>query len=115
MTSKVCAEPGCPTLTTSTFCDEHQRSKRQAADKRRQTTHSDYSAPRWRAVRRAYLRRHPLCECGCGRIATIVHHLDEQGLHGARAYDAANLQAMAAVCHNKLTAEHHGGWERAAR
>lgn len=111
--TRVCAEPQCPTLTSETFCDEHQRSKRQAADQRRATARSHYGGARWRAVRRTYLRHHPLCECGCGRIATVVHHLDGKGLHGPDAYNPTNLMAMAKACHDRITAADHGGWQRA--
>lgn len=111
MSVKTCAEPGCPELTTTIYCAQHHQDRRRKADQRRQTTRSNYGTPRWRRVRRAYLRDHPLCECGCGRIAGVVHHLDGEGLHGPRAFDPGNLEALAKACHDRLTArETPGGW-----
>lgn len=67
----------------------------------------------WVNTRRAYLKAHPICECGCSREATVVHHLDGKGPKGPLGHNPANLQALAKVCHDRLTArERPAGWNR---
>lgn len=60
---------------------------------------------RWKAVRRRKLERTPVCEReGCDARATDVHHVDELGLDGPKAYAITNTQALCHSCHSKQTA-----------
>lgn len=62
----------------------------------------------WRRLRAAYLAHHPLCECGCGYAATVVHHVKPH--NGDRALLLAwdNLQALTKPCHDAITASKAG-------
>lgn len=70
-----------------------------------------YATKRWRRLRRRYLQEHPRCACeACAELpeqqrplATDVHHRDGKGLAGPRAYDWANLQALAHGHHSHVT------------
>lgn len=112
---KVCAHPGCPELTSAIYCVTHTRERKQASNRRRGTASQRGYNKRWERTRRAYLGQYPMCECGCGRIATVVHHLDGQGPNGPRGHDPTNLQALAKVCHDRVTAQQQpGGWHKGA-
>ena len=65
---------------------------------------------RWQKLRAAYLAQHPICECGCGHVATVVHH--KQPHHGDTALllDWENLQALTKPCHDRITAQSGGGF-----
>jgi 5-methylcytosine-specific restriction protein A len=68
---------------------------------------------RWQRFSRRYRRKHPLCECGCGRPSEVVHHLDGLGPLGPRGFDPDNCQALAKVCHDRETAKQQpGGWAK---
>ncbi|MFI6819736.1 hypothetical protein ACIBJE_02140 [Micromonospora sp. NPDC050187] len=48
---RVCAEPGCPTLTSARRCDDHQRQREQARGTRQQRGYDaahDRERERWR-------------------------------------------------------------------
>lgn len=111
---KVCAEPGCPVLIDSgIYCPQHRMQRRQASDQRRGSARQRGYNSRWERTRRRYLRQHPICECGCGRLATIVHHLDGQGPNGSQGHNPKNLQALAKPCHDRITARQQpGGWHK---
>ncbi len=101
-----CAEPGCPTLTARTRCDEHTRQQRRTT--RRQYQRNDYG-PTWPAVRARQLRDEPTCRgfpAPCGRPATVVDHIVP--IHHfpttTAAHQAANLQSLCTSCHNRKTA-----------
>jgi 5-methylcytosine-specific restriction endonuclease McrA len=63
-----------------------------------------YTKRRWDHLRTAYLATHPLCECGCGRAATVVDHKTPHRGDDALMYAWDNLQAMTKPCHDRKTA-----------
>jgi 5-methylcytosine-specific restriction protein A len=65
---------------------------------------------RWRALRAAYLATHPICECGCGRAASVVDHRTPHNGDERLLYSWNNLQAMTKACHDAKTAKHDGGF-----
>jgi 5-methylcytosine-specific restriction protein A len=74
-----------------------------------------YTKRRWTHLRSAYLATHPLCECGCGRAATVVDHKrPHQGDDGLM-YAWDNLQAMTKECHDRKTAARDGGFGNTVR
>lgn len=109
---KVCAEPGCPELTRSTYCDEHRLARRRASDRRRpNSTARGYDAS-WTRTRALYLKHHPICEdtC-CHELAVEVHHLDGRGPSGPLGHEWSNLEALCKAHHSQRTAaEQPGGW-----
>lgn len=108
-----CAEPGCPRLVRDgSRCDEHHRERQREEHYHRKAkgTKGDfYSSRRWRAVRKRYARKHPLCEpCeAAGRTVAVqvVHHVVPRSEGGAD-FDFDNLASYCHDCHN---AEHGGG------
>lgn len=64
-------------------------------DKRRQEYEIYYEK------RDEYLSEHRYCECGCGRVATEIHH--KKGKTGKLLYDKKYFMAVARPCHRKIT------------
>jgi len=75
-----------------------------------QTKVRHYTKARWYHLRSAYLATHPLCECGCGHVATVVDHRTPHHGDDALLYAWDNLQAMTKACHDRKTATHDGGF-----
>lgn len=105
-----CAEPGCPEVVKTTYCDDCRRTKdrtfKAAAPERRKV----YESKRWRAIRRRILRRDPFCVCdrdccpnGCQELSTVVDHVIDIVAGGAP-FELANLRGMAKRCHDRKTA-----------
>jgi 5-methylcytosine-specific restriction enzyme A len=65
---------------------------------------------RWQRLRRAYLAAFPMCECGCGHVATVVDHRTPHDGDAALMYAWDNLEAMAKACHDRKTASRDGGF-----
>lgn len=112
---RFCAHAGCDELVTGRYCDEHQeqheqreRDEKARYDKTRQPASKRGYDATWAEVRKAYLRRHPLCEeCerqGKVKPAVLVHHKIPLSEGGAR-LDTSNLAAMCRRCHEDV----HGG------
>jgi 5-methylcytosine-specific restriction protein A len=97
-----CNHPGCPNLTDCKYCEEHQplHPDRPSSDKR------GYNY-RWRKVRDAYLRKHPLCVTCMqeGRYvqATVIDHIKPHRGDEKLMWDENNYQALCKPCHDKKT------------
>lgn len=102
-----CTVQGCPTLTRTNRCPEHERE----ADLKRGTAAERGYDGRWRKIRADYLKRHPFCQDpeGCIEKATDVHHIDGAGPFGDNS--DTNLEGLCHAHHSKRTAvEQPGGW-----
>ena len=104
-TKHPCNHPGCPNLVSDKpYCPEHERQRRHIQnihrDKQRATF---YATDYWRKGSKAFLRRHPICVCGCGNPATDVDHIIPWETWDDFA-DQANWQALAHACHSRKTA-----------
>jgi 5-methylcytosine-specific restriction endonuclease McrA len=77
-----------------------------------------YRSSRWARLRASVLRRSPVCTCarcvadGRVRPTSVVHHRAPHGGDPARFFDVGNLVAMAASCHNALTATQGRGIQK---
>lgn len=91
-TARVCATPGCSTLTTTSYCTDHTP-KPWAGSTRRTTLPTDWRRRRLRALR----RDHWQCRT-CGQPATDVDHVTPGG-----GDDLMNLQALCRRCHQAKT------------
>ena len=106
-----CSFPGCPNLTDGRFCEAHRKIEAQRYNRyeRDPEINRRYDA-RWRRVRDAYIRAHPLCE-RCleeGRMtpARHVHHVLPLSQGGTHDWD--NLRALCLACHSKTEMEQGG-------
>ena len=108
---KVCANPGCPELTTGRRCPTHtaQGQRTQAATRRQRgdESMSAYGTTAWRKTRARHLRDHPDCVT-CGAPATDAdHRIPRQILIAAGAADPDHptwLQSLCHSCHATKTA-----------
>ena len=83
------------------------------ADRRRaydQTKARHYTKARRYHLRNAYLATHPLCECGCNGVASVVDHKQPHNGDDALLYAWENPQAMTKQRHDRKTATHDGGF-----
>jgi 5-methylcytosine-specific restriction enzyme A len=101
---KPCKHRGCPLLTHSTFCEFHVRlhvDDRPSASRRGYDKH-------WRAIRKSFLKRNPLCESCLDRQqvtqANEVHHI--KPLREGGTHDDSNLMALCHSCHSKITRQY---------
>lgn len=112
-----CALPGCPNLVEKGYCKVHQHfqikpDNRKGFEKLDQNkdpaTIKFYNSPAWIKVRRAYKKRHPLCEeClikGISKPAQLVHHkkrLIDIWRDKENPLSFKNLQSLCKICHLK--------------
>lgn len=97
-----CRHPGCPEITEGNYCEKHKsmHPDRPSASRR------GYSS-KWRRVRAAYLRKHPMCvKCMAeGRYveATVVDHIKAHRNNPVLMWDENNFQSLCKSCHDKKT------------
>lgn len=102
-----CAYPGCPNLTSETYCEEHKDNQRRKYDQyeRNPDVRKKYGRS-WSRIRNRYIQQHPYCEqCYAeGRMtqADEVHHIIPVSRGGTN--DEVNLKSLCRSCHNKA---HH--------
>lgn len=105
---KPCRYPGCPKLTSGSYCEDHAALVRRQYDKYERTpdVHKKYGRA-WKRIRDRYAAEHPLCE-RClekGRLTAMdeVHHLIPVSRGGT--HDETNLMSLCRSCHNKIHQE----------
>ena len=106
-----CRYPGCAAvLATPGYCDQHRVAVHRDYGRARRGFDAQvgfYQSARWRAVRAAFLREHPVCAaCAArGRVvaAVVVDHVVPVKDGGARFYPG-NLQALCISDHNAKSA-----------
>lgn len=107
-----CATPGCPALVRGgARCPEHDRALRAEIDSTRPSPSRRGYDVTWRAIRDAFLRRHPLCEmeCAARSLTTPASQVDHKlPLARGGTHDSRNLQAACASCHSRKTAREDG-------
>ncbi|QGT99520.1 Phage holin [Candidatus Syntrophocurvum alkaliphilum] len=94
-----CRYPGCPELTTNTYCKFHTNDRPSAASR-------GYDS-RWRKARKRFLKANPLCRY-CekeGRItpATVVDHIVPHRGDEKLFWDEGNWQPLCKRCHDRKT------------
>ena len=112
---KPCNKPGCPNLTHTTYCEQHQKTKAENNryyDKYHRTDRSKkfYHSSAWKKVRKLIkVRDNGLCqECLDNKritVGTIVDHIIPLSVDWNKRLDEDNLQLLCQSCHNKKTAE----------
>ena len=105
---KICLYPGCPNLTTSTYCEEHTRSNNREYNRQRLERDPDFYkryGRRWHEIRDLYISKHPLCErcLEAGHLvpAEEVHHVLPLADGGDNSDE--NLMSLCKSCHSSIT------------
>jgi 5-methylcytosine-specific restriction protein A len=103
-----CNRPGCSGCRVDgecTKCGAGRHKWLSRPDDRASSSSRGYGY-RWRKIRMAFLRSHPLCEVckAASRVseATEVHHKVAKRNGGSDSFD--NLQALCKPCHSGITA-----------
>jgi len=118
--AKMCKHPGCSEFIVrqNVYCDKHAgqygkvlAERETVRVKRRGTTAERGYSGRWVRYRKYYLQAHPLCACGCGKLATDIDHIKPvKGPFDPLFWDESNHQALAHECHSRKTAKEDGGF-----
>lgn len=110
-----CSHPGCPRLTDTRFCEEHEKQENKRYEKydRDPAVRRRYGRA-WKRIRDSYATEHPLCE-RClkeGRYVKMeeVHHKKPLSLGGT--HDRSNLESLCKVCHSKEHAKSGDRWQK---
>lgn len=100
---KVCAAPGCSTLTTRSRCANHQAELDERDQRRRdqKPQRAIYRTDKWRKARRMILVEAQHTCALCGRYADTVDHITPLA-HGGDPYDLDNLRALCKSCHGRV-------------
>lgn len=108
-----CSHPGCPKLTDSRFCPEHEKQEARRYEKyqRNPDTHKQYGRA-WKRIRDSYVLEHPLCE-QCRRSGKLtpaeeVHHIIPLSQGGTNA--RTNLMSLCKSCHSEITVREGDRW-----
>ena len=101
-----CRYPGCPNFCESgCYCEDHR--KEWSPDALRGGASARGYDSRWRAARKLYLRKNPLCvKCAAdGRLepATVIDHIIPHRGDPKLFWDQGNWQALCKACHDKKT------------
>jgi 5-methylcytosine-specific restriction endonuclease McrA len=97
---RLCLEPRCPEPATwRGRCPVHRTQRNRET---RSKNAKVYNTKRWRLLRRRKLFLTPLCECGCDRIATDVHHIKDIE-QGGDPWSLDNLESLTHECHARIT------------
>ncbi len=112
---RACQHPGCPKLTDSLYCAEHQQQATRHYNRFQRDPESNKRYGRaWKRIRDRYIKAHPLCEqCEkAGRLtpAEEVHHVLPLSHGGTN--NTSNLMALCKPCHSRITAESGDRWGR---
>lgn len=105
---KACTQPGCPGTVADDICSvcgpRKRRRDRAYDDQRQSSTQRGYDA-RWRRLRLAFLRAHPLCvQCAAQGIITAAQEVDHvTPLRDGGTNEWANLQPLCKSCHSHKT------------
>jgi len=107
---RACSVPGCPEkATVGSRCPRHAQQARREYDRGRPSAAARDYGLRWRRIRAAYLKAHPLC-VDCGAPATDVDHEIPRSRGGTDQW--SNLRGRCHSCHSRKTASQDGGWGR---
>ncbi len=108
---KICAYPGCPTLTDRTYCERHRQNVRRQYDQYRGTPAQRGYGYKWRKYREQFLAEHPICEQCWAEPATDVDNISPViGPDDPLFWDPTNHRALCHSCHSKKTNKFDGGF-----
>jgi len=107
-----CRHGRCPNLVPSgqSYCDSHKGGHIADYARRHPEYNKLYTPKHYRAYRRMFLNRHPLCAnyAECGNSATVLDHIVDHGGDLELFNNPENHQALCKQCHDKKTAKSKG-------
>ena len=112
---KMCSYPGCPELTYSRYCVEHNnlRMKEYNSNQRDKACSKRYTGE-WLTIRKNYIAEHPYCEecLKWGKFKDVehVHHIKPLSEGGSN--EANNLKSLCLYHHNQLHAKDGSRFKR---
>ena len=99
--NRPCRHPACPALSDQAYCSLHRGAYL------RESAHQRGYDAKWRAARKRYLKRHPLCELCKARgelsPATVVDHIVPHRGDMQLFWDQSNWQPLCKHCHDRKT------------
>ncbi len=111
---KPCKQPGCPNLTTVSYCDDHKKEERHYDRQRGTAAQRGYDS-KWQKARKGFLSKHPLCikcqEQSKVTPAEVVDHIIPHKGDKKLFWDRSNWQPLCNSCHSKKTRQQDmGSW-----
>lgn len=110
-----CSTVGCPALVKRGKCEACRKREQQHTDQARGTSSERGYDAAWQALRAAYLRANPLCECDecqAGKLkataATVVDHRISIAERPDLRLVWSNLRSMSKTHHDRHTARTRG-------
>ena len=109
----MCRTPGCRNLCKGGKCDAC-KAKGGAEQRRapwREWSLKQYTSYAWKQARKAFLVKHPICECeectanNIVQPAQVVDHIVPHRGNKELFWDPSNWRAMALTCHNRKAAK----------
>ena len=97
----ICSVAGCKNTQP---CSVHSKDLRKTAHERGY----DHT---WQRCQASYLVVHPLCECGCGKPAEMVHHIHPLKYYPNIRLEWMNLLSLTNKCHAELEEDIEEGKE----
>lgn len=104
---KPCRYPGCPKLTSETYCNQHKKqvTKEYNTYSRNQAVNRQRYGSNWQRIRKMFVARHPFCEECLKKNKYVpvqdVHHIVPLSRGGTN--DFSNLQSLCKSCHNRIS------------
>jgi len=103
---KPCGHRGCPGLTYSRYCDEHEKQyEREYNQRRGNSTRRGYGVHH-RKLRKIILSEEPICRTCKKAPSTEMDHIDGDNTNLSR----DNLQGSCKSCHSTKTVKEQKGW-----
>lgn len=118
---KPCAERGCPQLTSTRYCPDHQeqaakreKDRKTAFDRTRPSASiRGYTSDFWRKRRAEVFKRDPWCMSCTTSRSTHADHKVPRARGGTD--DLDNLQGLCRSCHSRKTAREDSGFTKRRR
>lgn len=122
MIARLCGYPGCSRVASGYYCKEHAAQAEARKEKERTlfkgtlrarsgAYHALYGSAKWKAMRRAFLARNPVCVM-CGARAEVADHIAPHRGDAELFFNEANLQPLCRRCHSAKTLAENGFFRR---
>ena len=92
-----CNHPGCPALTDTGYCEQHNRHKSYNRQRKDSEAAAFYRSKDWRITSQQFRGMYPQCQA-CGKPARMVHHEPELVVLLARGDDPLDWSWLKSLC-----------------